>query len=177
VPHGRSQRATGGLDGTPNNRRAICNTSSTTGASSFCLPCRSKDWPPQSWHARLDSSLMIGASTTDIRRCYWKPWWMPKDFQEPAIALRIGFTWARLPEELGRIAFVYRIPKPTSWSLFFRYTVALSSCCASTIRHRRYPKLRSEAVNKYPYFRSCDAPIPLKKVSASIAAVFCGRVK
>ena len=82
--------ATGGLAGAPNNARAICSTSSTMGVSSFCLGFRSKDSPPRSWHARLDSFPKIGSSTMDMHRYSWKHWSMRNDFQEPATALPTG---------------------------------------------------------------------------------------
>ena len=45
-----------------------------------------------------------------------------------------------------------------------------------------FPGYRSRLVEStvrkpHPYFRSCEAPIALKNESASIVAVFCGRVK
>src|SRR6266496_1596889 len=105
------------------------------------------------WRARVVAFIATGFTQKSfLARCYWKPWSMPKDSEEPAIALRIGSTWARLPEELERIAFANQIQEPPNSSLSFRCTGTLNGCYASTVRHLRHLKAMSDAVKQIRYF-------------------------
>ena len=123
-----------------NNARAFCSTSSTMGVSSFCLGFKSKDSPPRSWHARLDSFLNIGATTTNIHRYYGKHWSMLKDLRKPAIAVPTGSASVRLSVATEPTAFTKRVPRPANSSSFCRSTVTLSSGSASWIHPPSYPR-------------------------------------
>src|SRR2546422_8000886 len=48
----------------------------------------------------------IGVNTPDIRRCYWKPWWMRHVSPEPAFAPRIGSVLEKLWVEDGWINII-----------------------------------------------------------------------